>query len=335
MQSPKLSGELLVWTGSPVALAEPDLRSIGPANEQLVGRGDLAGGEATPAPPVRMGAVRGRQRLLFLAIGFAAIAVSAAIGIEQALTPAPPPAGKIAPAIAPAAAKAPSSSAAAAAPAASVPLPPAPAAAKLASDALNPALRPPPIEPTAIASPPSGGGGGGNGAGRSARPEMAAPANATAAAAAAATATPSTKPTASAAAVAAVIGGNSPAIATKAPASLAAPAPTRAPPIAAAGAEWRARGDALFAAGDLAPARQFYELAANAGDGQAALQLGETYDPAFLAQAKIRGSSGRGNRASAAYWYQRASRIGAPGAEILLKAVMASGDERRPHQASE
>jgi TPR repeat protein len=82
----------------------------------------------------------------------------------------------------------------------------------------------------------------------------------------------------------------------------------------------RKRGDALFAAGDLAPARKFYELAADAGDSQAALQLGESYDPAFLAEAKIAGE--RGDPATAGYWYQRASKLGAPGAEILLKAVM-------------
>src|ERR1043166_139234 len=53
-----------------------------------------------------------------------------------------------------------------------------------------------------------------------------------------------------------------------------------------------ARGDALIAKGDLASARLFYERAAEASDGQAALRLGESYDPAFLAQAHLSGVRG-------------------------------------------
>src|ERR1041384_6545198 len=53
-----------------------------------------------------------------------------------------------------------------------------------------------------------------------------------------------------------------------------------------------ARGDALIAKGDLASARLFYERAAEAGDGPAALRLGESYAPAFLAQAHLSGVRG-------------------------------------------
>jgi hypothetical protein len=82
-----------------------------------------------------------------------------------------------------------------------------------------------------------------------------------------------------------------------------------------------ARGDALFVSGDFASARLFYERAANAGDGLAALRLGETYDPAFLARTGLTGY--RENASVAAYWYQRAGELGVPDGEILLKAVAA------------
>jgi TPR repeat protein len=82
------------------------------------------------------------------------------------------------------------------------------------------------------------------------------------------------------------------------------------------------RGDSLFGAGDVASARQFYERAANAGDAQAALKLGETYDPSFLALARLNGV--RGDLAVATLWYRRARELGNPEAEILLKSLHAN-----------
>jgi len=82
-----------------------------------------------------------------------------------------------------------------------------------------------------------------------------------------------------------------------------------------------ARGDGLFVLGDLSSARMLYERAATAGHGQAALRLGETYDPAFLARTRFIGA--RANAAIAAYWYQRARELGASGADILLAAIAA------------
>jgi uncharacterized protein/TRAP-type uncharacterized transport system substrate-binding protein len=79
------------------------------------------------------------------------------------------------------------------------------------------------------------------------------------------------------------------------------------------------RGDALLAMRDLAAARLFYERAADAGDGEAALRLGETYDPDFLTRIRFYGV--QGSRLMAAHWYQRARELGAGDAEILLKAV--------------
>jgi hypothetical protein len=80
-----------------------------------------------------------------------------------------------------------------------------------------------------------------------------------------------------------------------------------------------ARGDSLFGVGDVASARLFYERATNAGDAHAALKLGETYDPLFLARARLNGV--RGDLAAATRWYRRARDLGSSDAEILLKSV--------------
>ena len=78
------------------------------------------------------------------------------------------------------------------------------------------------------------------------------------------------------------------------------------------------RGDAFFAAGDVASARLFYEYAA-AGNGAAALRLGSTFDPNFLAQAHI--GRVQGDAAIALYWYRRARDLGNHDAEVLLKRM--------------
>ena len=52
-----------------------------------------------------------------------------------------------------------------------------------------------------------------------------------------------------------------------------------------------ARGDSFLGAGDIASARLFYERAADAGDGHAALRLGATFDPDFLDRAGMRSIS--------------------------------------------
>jgi TPR repeat protein len=80
-----------------------------------------------------------------------------------------------------------------------------------------------------------------------------------------------------------------------------------------------ARGDVLFSKGDLLAARLFYERAADGGDGQAALKLGETFDPVFLDRAHLRGA--RGDWSMAMSWYRRARDLGVPEAEIMLKSL--------------
>jgi len=81
------------------------------------------------------------------------------------------------------------------------------------------------------------------------------------------------------------------------------------------------RGDKAFSSGDVASARLYYGRAASAGDGQAALRLGETFDPVFLDHAHLR--SARGDLAAALSWYRRARDMGAAEAEILLNSLEA------------
>ena len=82
-----------------------------------------------------------------------------------------------------------------------------------------------------------------------------------------------------------------------------------------------ARGDKSLSSGDVASARLYYGRAASAGDGQAALRLGETFDPVFLEHAHLR--SARGDLAAALSWYRRARDMGAAEAEILLNSLEA------------
>jgi len=78
------------------------------------------------------------------------------------------------------------------------------------------------------------------------------------------------------------------------------------------------RGSMFVGSGDLVNARRLYERAAETGDPQAAIYLGETYDPAFLKRARF-GKSVRGHLKSAVYWYRRARDLGSNEANEMLK----------------
>jgi hypothetical protein len=80
-----------------------------------------------------------------------------------------------------------------------------------------------------------------------------------------------------------------------------------------------ARGDQLLGTGDVASARLFYERAADVGDGEAALKLGMTFDPAFRGFGRLSGA--RGDPATAIAWYRRARDLGQAEAEIQLKRL--------------
>jgi hypothetical protein len=79
------------------------------------------------------------------------------------------------------------------------------------------------------------------------------------------------------------------------------------------------RGDDFLKSGDVASARLFYERAADAGDGPAALRLGATFDPGVLARAGIRGIPG--DPAQASLWYRRARDLGEAAAAERLKSL--------------
>jgi hypothetical protein len=79
------------------------------------------------------------------------------------------------------------------------------------------------------------------------------------------------------------------------------------------------RGDAYLGTGDITSARKFYERAAAAESGLAALQLGATFDPIVLGHAGIRGLTA--DPVQALFWYRRARELGVGDAEQRIKAL--------------
>jgi hypothetical protein len=99
-----------------------------------------------------------------------------------------------------------------------------------------------------------------------------------------------------------------------------------APPVAAPSAEDRATGKTLREAGDvrmlqgdIASARLFYKRAADIGDARAALDLGNSFNPAFLESLGVLGM--RGDTVVAARWYRLARLLGDLDAEKALKTL--------------
>jgi hypothetical protein len=82
-----------------------------------------------------------------------------------------------------------------------------------------------------------------------------------------------------------------------------------------------ARGDWLFATGDVASARLLYERAADAGEARAAVRLGETFDPVYLDASHRRGL--HGDPDMAVLWYRHARDLGATGVASRLKKLAA------------
>ena len=102
--------------------------------------------------------------------------------------------------------------------------------------------------------------------------------------------------------------------------TFASPAPRNQPTVpafsAAEIARLLSRGDWLFATGDVASARRLYERAADAGEAQAAMKLGETFDPVFLDHSHLRGL--HGDPGTAVFWYRRARDLGDTGVASRL-----------------
>jgi hypothetical protein len=76
------------------------------------------------------------------------------------------------------------------------------------------------------------------------------------------------------------------------------------------------QGQQLIAAGDVATARTVLQRAADAGDADAAMALGGTYDPNVLARLGVVGVSAEAEKARS--WYQRAETLGLPDARRRL-----------------
>ncbi|WP_376963829.1 hypothetical protein ABNQ39_26055 [Azospirillum sp. A26] len=79
------------------------------------------------------------------------------------------------------------------------------------------------------------------------------------------------------------------------------------------------RGDDLFAQGDLAGARLYYEMVAETGNAKAALALGRTHDPLVHERLHVRGLAPDPEQAAA--WYRRAVAAGSGDAEQQLKKL--------------
>jgi len=92
------------------------------------------------------------------------------------------------------------------------------------------------------------------------------------------------------------------------------------------------RGDALVTTADVTSARLFYERAAAIGNAQAAIRLGATFDPAFLARAGL--VSTRGDLAAAQQWYERARELGTSDADIQSSAQPADTARRAEQLAT-
>ena len=116
-----------------------------------------------------------------------------------------------------------------------------------------------------------------------------------------------------------------PAKALEATSTAASPAPRNQPTVptysAAEIAGFLARGDWLFATGDIASARLLYERAADAGEARAAVRLGESFDPVYLGDSHLRGLPG--DRDMAVFWYRHARDLGAIGVASRLKKLEA------------
>ena len=76
------------------------------------------------------------------------------------------------------------------------------------------------------------------------------------------------------------------------------------------------QGEQLIAAGDVATARTVLQRAADAGDANAAMALGATYDPNVLARLGVVGVSAEVEKARS--WYQKAETLGSADARRRL-----------------
>jgi hypothetical protein len=93
-------------------------------------------------------------------------------------------------------------------------------------------------------------------------------------------------------------------------------------------------GHKMIDVGYFAGARAYFRRAAEAGSGEAALQLGATYDPEFIDRIGAHGIKADLDEARA--WYERAKQLGVESAEEKLRALKDDWTNRdKPSQAAE
>lgn len=81
------------------------------------------------------------------------------------------------------------------------------------------------------------------------------------------------------------------------------------------------KGSQFVMSGDLVSARLVFLRAAEAGNAAAALALGSTYDPVWLAKRGTRGVGTDIEKARS--WYEQARKLGSPDAPYLLEMLAA------------
>ncbi|HEY6432771.1 MAG TPA: hypothetical protein VIZ17_12390, partial [Acetobacteraceae bacterium] len=79
------------------------------------------------------------------------------------------------------------------------------------------------------------------------------------------------------------------------------------------------RGDALIILGDISGARRLYTLAAQNNSREAALKLGDTYTPDFLARHGVEGLPP--DLKQAHYWYEKAAALGDADAQQRMTSI--------------
>jgi hypothetical protein len=79
------------------------------------------------------------------------------------------------------------------------------------------------------------------------------------------------------------------------------------------------QGEQFIAAGDVVTARIVFQRAAEAGNANAAMALGATYDPTVLAKLGVVGISADVGKARS--WYQTAEKLGSPEARRRLDVL--------------
>ncbi len=89
-----------------------------------------------------------------------------------------------------------------------------------------------------------------------------------------------------------------------------------------------AHGNKMVGVGYFPGARAYFGRAAEAGSGDAALAMGETYDPDFIAKMGAQGIKPEPDQAIA--WYERARALGAAGAADKIAALKLAAKEAAP-----